>query len=73
MELNLSTVLELMNSLGTLGLLAFLFYLFLRGDLMSRKVYEELTRNIMGTLVQKIIDELRDVLDDWHKEYHGKE
>lgn len=69
MDINLTTVIELLSSLGTLGLLALLLWLFFRGDLLSRKVYEELTKNIMSTLVQQIMDEVRGILEDWRREY----
>lgn len=56
--LTITTVLTALNSAGVVGILVVIFILFYRGDLMSRKTYEELTHHILEELCDKIIDKI---------------
>ena len=68
-----TTILAAMNSAGIIGVLIVMFVLFYRGDLMSRKVYEELTRHILQDLCDKIGDRIERVVDKLNDKKEVKE
>lgn len=55
------------NIINTGGVIAVLFtnvVLLLRGDILPRRVYEELTTNILDKLCNKILDGIKKLLHD---------
>lgn len=60
--LSITTILTALNSAGTVGILVVMFVLFYRGDLMSRKTYEELTKHILAELCDRIIDKIDSIV-----------
>ena len=61
MEIDLKMLVDIFNGLGTLGVLTLILVLFYRGDILPRKVYEELTRNLLTQLVDEIKDALKEI------------
>ena len=61
--INITTILAAMNSAGIIGVLIVMFVLFYRGDLMSRKVYTELTDHILKELCDRISDKIDEIVD----------
>jgi len=51
----IETLLGLVNAGGVLTVLLVLFVMFYRGDLLSRRVYEELTERLLGDLSARVI------------------
>jgi len=49
------TLLDIINGLGTLGVLVVLVVWFMRGDILSRKVYESLILSIVEQTVKKVL------------------
>jgi hypothetical protein len=72
-EITLEMLLQIVNGIGTVGLLVILFVLFYRGDIMSRRVYEELTKRILSELCERIIDEVHDLFEQERKARAGSE
>lgn len=58
----LKSVLDVISSFGVIGVLGLLIILLYRGDLLPRKVWEELTRNTMKELCREFKDMLNEVL-----------
>lgn len=52
--LDLNSILQAVNAAGTVGVFIVLFVLFMRGDLLSRKVWEELTKQVIEQTVDRI-------------------
>lgn len=52
---DLSIILDVINGLGTLGVLGLLVIWFMRGDIISRKVYEKLTESITDQTIEKVL------------------
>jgi len=73
METSTNTILGAINTAGIIGILVVLFVLFYRGDLMSRKVYEELTKHILKELCDQISDQIDKVILKLNGKATGKE
>jgi len=58
----LKAILEIISSFGVIGILGLLIVLFYRGDLLPRKVWEELTKSTMREIVQEFKEALNEVL-----------
>jgi len=71
--LSITTILTALNSAGTVGILVVMFVLFYRGDLMSRKTYEELTRHVLKELCDQIGDRIERVVDKLNERKEAKE
>ena len=54
---------DIADTITTVALLFALLVLFFRGDILSRKVYEELTKDIVGKMVEQVTDSVCDVID----------
>ena len=55
---------NLINTGGMVALLFFNLWLLLKGDLLPRKVYEDLTKRILEDLCQKVLEGIRTVFRD---------
>lgn len=71
-SISVQTVIEVINTLGVTGMLILLFILFYRGDIMSRRVYEELTKHILQELCDSIIGEVKDLVKEIIQEEQKK-
>lgn len=58
----LKYILEIISSFGVIGILGLLIVLLYRGDLLPRKVWEELTRSAMREMVQEFKEALDEIL-----------
>ena len=58
----LKAILEIISSFGVIGILGLLIVLLYRGDLLPRKVWEELTKSTMKEIVQELKEALSEVL-----------
>ncbi len=58
----LKAILEIISSFGVIGILGLLIVLLYRGDLLPRKVWEELTKSAMREIVQEFKETLNEVL-----------
>jgi len=58
----LKAILEIISSFGVIGILGLLIVLLYRGDLLPRKVWEELTKSAMREIVQEFKAALNEVL-----------
>jgi len=58
----LKAILEIISSFGVIGILGLLIVLLYRGDLLPRKVWEELTKSTMREIVQEFKEALNEVL-----------
>lgn len=65
---SLLTILDVAGNLTTVGFLVVVVWLFMRGDLLPRKVYEELTSRLMKELVANVSKEIRDIVDKLNKD-----
>lgn len=72
-SITIGTVLAALNTAGVIGILVVLFVLFYRGDLLSRKVYTELTEHILQELCAKIGDQIERVLNKLNGKKEVKE
>ena len=54
---------RLLNAGGTLAILALLVMWFYRGDLLSRRVYMELTQKLLGELSARVIAGVGEMLE----------
>ena len=55
-------VLDAINTLGVIGLLVVLFVMFYRGDILSRKVYQDLTERVLKEVSREIIRNVKESL-----------
>ena len=60
--IDFATILDVINGLGTLGVLGMFVIWFMRGDILSRQVYEKLSQSIIDRTVTKVLESLH--LDD---------
>jgi len=58
----LKVILEIISSFGVIGVLGLLIVLFYRGDLLPRKVWEELTKSAMREMVQEFKEAVNEIL-----------
>ena len=56
------TLLELINAGGVIAILLVLFLMFYRGDLLSRRVYEELSKQLLGEMTAQVIASVNELL-----------
>ena len=56
--IDLATILDVINGLGTLGVLGLLVVWFMRGDILPRQVYEKLTETIIDRAIEKVLEAL---------------
>lgn len=56
------TIWNLINTGGMVALLFVNLWLLLKGDILPRKVYEDLTSRILNELCTRVLDGVRDVL-----------
>ena len=54
----LSSVADLANTLGVTAVLLWALLLFYRGEILSRRVYEELTERLLTVLSEKLVDRI---------------
>jgi len=47
---------DLIGNISIVGILGLIVYLFYRGELLSRRVYEDLTKRILKELAREITD-----------------
>lgn len=59
--LTLQEVIKVVGDIGILGLLVTVVWSFYRGDVLSRKVYQELTENILERVCTKLVAEIRQI------------
>lgn len=62
--LTLQEVINVIGDIGILGLLAVIVWSFYRGDVLSRKVYQELTESILERVCSRLITEIREIVKD---------
>ncbi len=53
---------NLINTGGVIATLVITVIMFMRGDILPRKVYEELTTRILNELCTRVLDGIRDVI-----------
>jgi len=58
-QITFAAIIDLVSSLGTVGVLLWLAFMFQRGDILSRRVYEDLTTRILEELCIRIGKEIR--------------
>lgn len=56
------TLLDLVNAGGVIAVLLALFLMFYRGDLLSRRVYEDLTERLLGEMTARVIASVDELL-----------
>lgn len=56
------TLLEIINAGGVVAILLALFLMFYRGDLLSRRVYEDLTERLLGEMTARVIASVDELL-----------
>jgi hypothetical protein len=56
--IDLTTILDVINGLGTLGVMGVLVYWFMRGDILSRQVYEKLSQSMIDRTIEKVLESL---------------
>jgi len=56
------TVWNLINTGGVVALMFINLWLLLRGDILPRRVYEELTTRILKDLCREVIEGVRDMI-----------
>lgn len=56
------TLLDLINAGGVIAILLVLFLMFYRGDLLSRRVYEELSKQLLGEMTAQVIASVNELL-----------
>lgn len=61
---SVKTILELINAGGVTALLIGLIMLFLRGDIIPRKVYERLLRDLLSKIAADIIAAVTELLKE---------
>jgi len=62
------------NLINTGGMVALLFvnlWLLLRGDILPRRVYEDLTRRILKELCTQVVESVRDVIREETRKREG--
>lgn len=60
--ITLQEMIKVVGDVGILGLLAMVVWSFYRGDVLSRKVYQELTESILDRFCTRLVRELREVI-----------
>ena len=61
-QITLQMVLDAVASLGAIGVLGLIVLWFYRGDILSRRVYSEMTRHILEELCDRVILEMREMI-----------
>ena len=60
--ITLSNILSLLNTLGALGLAVVFLMMFSRGDIISRAVYKDLTEHIIGEIMERVEETIRETV-----------
>lgn len=55
---------DIANTLGVVAILLAIVVLFFRGDILSRKVYENLAEKMMCSMVKKVCEEIREMFEE---------
>lgn len=73
MDLSFQTLLYVVNTIGTLGVMSLMLWLFYRGDILPRRVYEELVQRLLDGVCERfkiVVDEIIEkttIRDDKHE------
>lgn len=63
----LATYADVANTLGVVAILLAMLVLFFRGDILSRRVYENLTERMLGAMVKKVCEEIREMFEKYEE------
>lgn len=61
----LSTILQLVNTGGVIAILGVFLTLFLRGEIVPRNVYDDITAKVIEEVSQKILIGIKNILNDF--------
>jgi hypothetical protein len=55
---------DIANTLGVVAILLAVVVLFFRGDILSRRVYENLAEKMMCSMVKKVCEEIGEMFEE---------
>lgn len=67
-ELSLTEVLQALNATGVSVILLVFVWMFLKGEILSRRVYEEMTQKVVTEIATRIITEITVLLEEWRND-----
>lgn len=62
---DLATTLQLINTIGVTAVLVIFVRMFVRGDILPRSVYKEMTEKVVGEIATRILKGVTDMLQEW--------